>query len=358
MIFRKLRLWFVLILILILAQRHYASAQDNIRIASIAWNKDSSKLALGYDDGTVEIIDPTGKSLTTFHLNEYIAEVEWSPTDTNRLAVAANIYNPDIIGNTVSIINTAIQPAQAETILDGARGVNSIEWRSDGTEIAAAINVIDPVMGREYSEVRIWNASSGVLVNTTYLSITGTIDWLTGSNKIAAETAESGVLLWDLSNNQITPVYEPDEFEILFSIAWSEDGIYLAAGSGGSGINLQILNLVTGQRQILASDGNNVATVAWSCDGRLAAFYPIAEQIKIYAGETGAELQSFAVDRNVVLAWNSDGTRFVYGSNKTNIQFLSMTSQLLPTHIPTAPVLPEADNQEKPYAASKCEFGL
>jgi WD40 repeat protein len=102
----------------------------NAPAMSVAWNGDGTRLASGYDDGTIILSDAaTGNPIATFTGHtDLVGALAWSPDDT-RLASASNdgtIRFWDVaIGQTLAVI-----PNEKITIS------NTIAWSPDGTQLA------------------------------------------------------------------------------------------------------------------------------------------------------------------------------------------------------------------------------
>jgi len=76
---------------------------QNGGIADIDWNGDG-RLAVGYGDGTVQILNESGKILSSFQLEVGIyTSVDWNPTG-NKLAIAAGDSIYAVNGNTGEVL--------------------------------------------------------------------------------------------------------------------------------------------------------------------------------------------------------------------------------------------------------------
>src|SRR5690606_26531995 len=100
-------------------------------IESVGWNNTGTKVAVGYNTGLVEVIDfSTSQLLLSFQLPS-IVEVDWSPHDSDLLAVSAAELDGPV---TIFILNTAT--GQEILAVTGGDLIYSISWKPDGSRIA------------------------------------------------------------------------------------------------------------------------------------------------------------------------------------------------------------------------------
>ncbi len=124
-----------------------------------------------------------------------------------------------------------------------------------------------------------------------------------------AVASTTGVWLYDLPTLQFVRLLEGHTGQ-LFSVSWSPDGVWVAAGSGDN--TIFIWNSVSGDLFRTLDDPDGVEQVAWSPDGTFLASRTSDGAVRLWDAATGQALYTWEREADcfgVHLAWLPDGGR-------------------------------------------------
>jgi WD40 repeat protein len=191
------------------------------------------------------------------------------------------------------------------TISAGDGGINDVAYLPDGTLFATA--------GRDQN-TRLWDARGGGLKRTleghrhevTCLA-------LDPSNKaIATGSLDHNVILWNVQTGERLRWFSGHSKGVL-TVAYSPDGRLVASG-GGDGVGksgeLFVWDTYTGKPKwnLKGKSETQVASVSFAPDGKSLAAGGVSGLVRIFATESGRELQSLdANDELRGLAYSPDG---------------------------------------------------
>jgi WD40 repeat protein len=317
------------------------SQTDISEALSLAWNPDGERLAIGYDDGTVEIRNlETNTSATMGQTTVPILSLAWNPINDDQLAILTNtgvlrIYD----------VQTAESLVREEIDADSPTFVS---WSSDGTKLATADNDI-PGQYQPPGAVTILDSQTGQIIDRfrDHEGIVTQVIWNpVDSNLLASTSLDSYTFIWDVSTGKVLQRFF-NRFGGI-SAAWSPDGTELATLSGDGSID--VWDAVNGDYLYLAYDGGFVVDFSWSPDGNFFAIID-GEAIQIVAAGGGAIIhseQTSAVMSDVV--WNPDSSMVAYGGPAGVVDFIQPAAFPIATLTNTPSATPISTPTSTPHA--------
>jgi len=341
---------FLMILITVSSSKAMLLQNDINGIRTLGWSPDGNLLAVGRDDGTVEVVNTaTNQIIESFETSSGIVnDVAWHPTDPNKLAIASGY-------RIVRIIN--ITTPEGWIFPDSGELVDSISWSPDGTKLAGAVRRTPPNFPPNV--VLIWDAATGENLSTFtgHSDLVSTLSWSPDGSRIISGSADTTAIIWDVATS--TPLITLEPFEgLITAVTWSPDSSQVATASVDgypSQSEIQIWNSASGE--LLATyTGGHVVDIAWS---------PVGNQLAIADGNT-MQILDIATGQIVEtvqqsgrvnsLAWSPDGNKLAYGGVDDGIlEVISIpTSPTTPTSVSTVTIEPSATPTEMP--TSKADF--
>lgn len=228
---------------------------------SIAWSPDGNYVIGTADLETTYVWNPSSGNVITTMPPSSSRSFVWNPVD-NRLAFGS--------GNDIVIMDSGLNTITL-MMIGHIEPVSSVAWSPDGTKI---------VSGSGDTTVRIWNASTGQLLQTLqgHTATVSAVAWSMDGAKILSASTDDTFRIWNVSNGQLLQTLQTGSEGIL-SIALHPSGTIFAT-SGVNGI-IGFWSLETGQLINTLQSETRVLTVAWSPDGSKFAYDK---------GETGIEI--------------------------------------------------------------------
>lgn len=289
-------------------------------VHAVAWSPDDTHIAVGNDDGSVQIWDViSDQRLFTFHSNnDFVYAIAWSP-DGRLIASGGDsgivqVWDP-VTSNDLSTYDNKRSSDY------GAPTINTLAWSPDGTRIAS---------GDDNGTVQVWDALSGLNIhtydtNTDFSSIYGVnaVAWSPDGTHIASGEENGTVQVWNVSTHQQVCAYSGHYFQV-YGVAWSPDGTRIASGSEDNSV--QVWNADTCQPLFSYSGhSNSVNAVAWSPDGIRIASGSSDGTVQIWGATTGDHIatyqnSSFNIIGVNAVAWSHDGTHIMAGRDDGVVQ--------------------------------------
>jgi WD40 repeat protein len=189
--------------------------------SSLDFSPDGSQLVIGTGAGEVQLWDVADVELMDTLVSSTsspVNSVDWSP---NGAVIASGVFSGQIYiwdADTGDIIK----------ILEGygaeLSSANDVDWSPDGGLLAS---------GHEDGKVHLWDANTWGLVNTidAHNSRVSSVAWMPYGNVLASGGGDHSASIWDVGTGLKVTGGGADSD--IYSLDWSPNGKFLAAGSAG-----------------------------------------------------------------------------------------------------------------------------
>jgi dipeptidyl aminopeptidase/acylaminoacyl peptidase len=203
------------------------------RIRSIAWSPDGLRVALGFDDGHLEVVD-------IFEPNEPLI---WRSDMSNPSRIIALAWSPD--GR--SLAAGSGYPDSALRVWDGFTGEELANYRGFGISVLTASWSPDGrYLVSTTAETENQNIGNAIVVDmetqdVIHLSVSTVSDlaWSPGGDEVAFSHIVNDIVVRSASDWSIVATYSYGDhpvrdnlFPMYINLEWSPDGRFLAAGRG------------------------------------------------------------------------------------------------------------------------------
>ena len=216
-------------------------------------------------------------------------------------------------GDNTALVWEPMLAGQLLVLSGHTQGVNAVAWSPDFTRLATA---------SEDGTARVWDTGNGqeLLQLSGHTGAVNHVTWSPDGSLIATAGDDGTVLLWDGMNGEKRSTIQIARStgssiasdRVVWSLAWSPDGRYLATGSGDGYIRVWEVSSAENTLTIKAHE-QHITFLAWS---------PLEERL-VSAGMDGrARVWNMARD-NMVLSlpygwayaeWAPDGEHFAVGT--------------------------------------------
>jgi eukaryotic-like serine/threonine-protein kinase len=262
-------------------------------VNALTWSRDARTLASGGGDGSVRLWDAgSGQEVRSFEgtrTAEYKGAA-WSP-DGTLLAT----------GGKEGVLLWTAAPAKLHTLL-AERDVEAVAWSPDGKWLASG-NALGSVSLWQYPAER---PLHGVKISTTPIQ---RLAWSPNGMLLAATSGGSPkVQLVDVPRGRLAATLE-GHLGFALAPAWSRDGKMLASVGGLDDGAVRIWDVESGKTvRMLGKPDGGLETVAWSPDGKRLAYGGAPDVITLSAAEAG-QLPDRTLNTGPVrtVAWSPDG---------------------------------------------------
>lgn len=252
-------------------------------------------------------------------------------------------------------------------VLVGPDGpVTKVAWSPDGTHVAATAGGIDSKDARAF----VWHADGTLLLTLEgHTKPVQALAWSPDGAILATGSADATVRLWKTTGELVTrlsPAPDP-----VFSLAWSPDGTLLAVAtisfkpSGTPGAMLPLpgaVHLVHPDGQVVTTfttggTGGKFLNLAWSPDGMLLAAG--AMDYGIWRPD-GTRVAAFRLRSTPAwgMAWSPDGRRLAVGDENGFVEFFDAAGQQMTSARGTCPIASLAFSPDGATLAVQCYDGL
>ena len=241
--------------------------QTGPAVNSIRWSPDNSKLAVTTFAGRAHIFEvDTGAETLMMSGISRINEVSWVDDET-RIAIGKEDGTIEIWG---------IESNHLLFTLQGhTNKVLSVAWSRDGSQL---------VSGSEDGTVRLWDVENEQELQNLAEPHSGVnaVSWSPDGSYVASGSSLNGeTIIWDLASNQPIANFKADTSGPINQLAWSSDLQLLAATTNGS--KVQMWRTSDGS-EIVVSNWISVEAVSigWSLNGELIATGDKAGNLKLW----------------------------------------------------------------------------
>jgi len=307
-------------------------------IYGLSWNRDNNRIAVGFRDGEIAIVDLDAKTTTTLRKpekEELLGDLDWHP-DGNRLAAGLRFGERSIfdvlnesaiqlkeltltVGNTIAWNPSGSRLASSEgrsvriadefgktiCLLTGHTGdIERLVWTDDSSLVSTSrdqtIRTWDIEQRAELSRLKIHDTPVPHLVLGSSDTFVSTGSNRTRMSKFSSQQRElvSRLLTGDLTELATSATNPSDEKNAIRELKWSPNGTRICAAgeisNGGSvGGSCGVWNPVS-LRVINAYQSNLCKGITWSSDGTQLLRAAVGNRMQADDFRTGAPIQSTA----------------------------------------------------------------
>lgn len=321
----NLKFRLILLLFLMIGCVHPVTKMEasTAEIWSIDWSPDGRFIAIGYDEGTISILDTLSDQQTRFQIPDgFITDLAWHP-DSTRLAACSG---PDlqIFNTSGNLLDSLDEPYRVQTI--------SLSWSPDGTMLA---NTNQDFMGAGLAEyyVTVWDVTTSQIlfkIDTDQTGVLMSVQWSPDGSKIAVASADTSIVILDTST-KLSLTTLVGHTNLVRSLSWSPDGSQIATAGQSPDNTVRIWDTKTGEA-LIDYQGSWITDVAWNPHFDQLA---IADdnRVRIVDPTTMQIIQEFTSTATVyAVAWNPDGTQLVYGGQSGTAEIIEVNSTPFDEH--------------------------
>ncbi|MBA3874168.1 MAG: hypothetical protein H0X30_33970 [Anaerolineae bacterium] len=341
--FRKIELCYLVFLVIpiwlqtshvALAQQSSLTSDANWKIASLSWSPDGTKIAVG--GGTessecgladssvyaIRIVDASSLSITKLLMGHTcdVISLDWN-RDSSKLVSGSD-------DGTNRVWDTATGQLLNTTPPNTFGAKYSLSWNYDGTQYAAVDSA-----GRSL-EIR--DANTGQLLNSnTFLKehITS-VNWSPDGTKLLTGDTDGKITIWDAFSGRIISSLANQHGGEVYLVAWSPDGTLFA--TYGTDKAIRVWNPLNDRQLIEIQQSNTSTKLAWATNDQLISSDSM-NTLRVWDAKTGLQIESFQYRGDLLaIAASPDGTRLAFGG----AQKLYQSSEVTVVEIKTSTFTP------------------
>ena len=226
-----------------------------------------------------------------------------------------------------------------QTIRAGAIST-SLAWSPDGKWLASAGTSSLTSQGADRNDtVRVWDAATGKLEwsfqahvgekhKGRVMNVASGATWKPDGRYLATSGSET-VKIWNVSTRKEEHVLgdEHGQGHSPQTIAWSQDGKYIASGSSNGDV---VLWDVASREKVLVLQGHSkvITSVVWSPDGMTLASSSYDKTVRLWNVASGESIKELKGHTGFVqtVAWSPDGKKLASGGNDGTVRFWDVQS--------------------------------
>ena len=203
-----------------------------------------------------------------------------------------------------------------ETLLRGhADDVRAVTWSPDGLLLASAAGTAPALL--------VWDIATE---SPTGRPLPGaeaglwSIDFSPDGRWLAAGAADGSVLVWEAAGPPAEPrrlINEAHPTKEVYAVRFSPDSRRLAAARSDNSVELWEVAAGTAARPMLQGADDQLRTVAWSPDGNIVAAAGMDRKVRLWDASTGAAVEVPLTGHSegvMSLDWSSNGSYLASGS--------------------------------------------
>ena len=301
----------------------------------IAFSPDTHRLAISTSTENLLVWDiETGEIVTEMQGVGIVNSMDWSPSGDKIVIVDASLRMQIWDTNTGSLL---------QIVQEHTGNITDVAWSPDGSKLASvdfpnlrvwdvntwkllfvnpdafASSVVWSPDGSRLATPRggtaeiilIWDGTTGeplLSLDRPYsgdaIALITRLAWSPDGTKIASNSTENSVLIWDLSENGMPLALQGHSAHGPIEVDWSPDSTRVV--SGGSDGTIRIWNIET-QENTITVEGNNY--VDWSSINDEIASVSSSNRVQIWDAITGNSIVFLVghADNVLSLSWNPNG---------------------------------------------------
>jgi YD repeat-containing protein len=312
----------------------------------LAWHPDGSRLAMGFEDGQIDILNIEGDVLSST-LSEPFTALSWAGENLAAGYPDGQIifWNPDLgeivrqfpghrrtvtalawSGNQLASgdidgeiriwdVDCSGEACLTPTLTGHSERIQSLAWHPDGVRLASAT-------GHQFvgGEVRVWDTRSGQTLNAFSANAAmKQVMWNPDGSYLLASGEDNLVRIWDTDGRPITTLQ--GFMDGVEAIAWNPNGLEIAAANDDGQVRLW--NPETAQPlATFQGHGNGINAVDWRPDGEFIASAGLDNTIRIWvrgSGKTRTILRGHS-ERVWSVDWHPSGTILASASRDATVR--------------------------------------
>ncbi|MEM7392104.1 MAG: hypothetical protein AAF492_07110, partial [Verrucomicrobiota bacterium] len=224
--------------------------------SAAAWSRDGTRLAVGGPQDHIQIRRATdGALIHTYRISDtFPVDLAWSPDDRTLAVLGARV---------LALLD--LKSAQVREVARITRSQRGLGWTPDGKNL--------------YAQCRFYDLESGASRTLDTKGAPFVSRLSADASRVAVATQNSRLLVFDAATGAL--LNETHLEGRLASLAWSGDGRFIAAGSGGLAIRIFRTDTLAIHRT-LYGHVNTVVCLGWSADGARLASGGHGDVVKIW----------------------------------------------------------------------------
>jgi WD40 repeat protein len=278
----------------------------DVRVYSVAFSPDGTRVAAGCNDGAVRIWDATtGRSVATLRSHrDVVWSVAFSPDGRHLASGGGNFLRDQDYGVRLWDL---LERKEVARFSGHGDPIKSVAFSPDGTRLAS---------GSMDRTVKLWDLATRSKA-FTLSGHTGSVNCVAFSpdgTRLASASENGVVKVWSNQANQEEATFAEEKAPFR-SVAFTADGKRLATCSGASVAKLWDLATKREMASVAFLNEGYVLSAAFAADGMRVACGPLDSTMRLWELPTGREIATFVAeeDRFEAIAFSRDGTRVAGG---------------------------------------------